>query len=150
MAHQLGAKFHLPHGLCNALVLSHVIAFNATNAPTKQTIFSQYRYPSALRAYSELAEGLNLGGADDVEKTNRLIDALEVLKAKIGIKTSIKDYVAWEEFEKELDELALLAFDDQCTGANPRYPMIYELRQLFIDAFHGRPKQLVQSTNCKL
>lgn len=147
MAHQLGALFHIPHGLANALVFSHVIRFNATNSPTKMAAFPQYKYPHALQQYAELADALHLGGTTQVEKVNNFIDALEALKIEIGMIDSIKAYgISWEDYESKLDQLAEMAFDDQCTGANPRYPLMIELRQLFIDAFHGRPLPLEEQS----
>lgn len=145
MAHQLGAQFHIPHGMANALMLNHVIAFNATDAPTKMAAFSQYKYPAALQGYAELADALGLTNMNDSlsEKTWKLIDRFETLKAEVGLPMTIKDAgVSWEQFEEKLDMMAAMAFDDQCTGANPRYPLIGELKQLYIDAFHGRPKEL--------
>lgn len=150
MAHQLGALFHLPHGLCNALFLSHVIKFNATNSPTKMASFPQYKFPQALRDYAQISEALNLPGENDIEKVNSLLAMLEDLKTKIGIKEGIKSYgILWEDYEAKLDELASMAFDDQCTGANPRYPLISELRKLFADAYHGPPQPL-QPVSSKL
>lgn len=138
MAHKLGSMFHVPHGLANALLLSHVIRYNATDVPWKQTSFPQYTYPSAKERYARIADYLNLGGATPDEKVERLIDAIEALKAKLNIPKSIRDAgVPEKEFFAKLDELAEKAFDDQCTGANPRYPMISEIKELFIKAYNG-------------
>mmetsp|Transcript_25856 Transcript_25856/g.72415 ORF Transcript_25856/g.72415 Transcript_25856/m.72415 type:complete len:1028 (+) Transcript_25856:161-3244(+) len=145
MAHQLGAQFHIPHGMANALMLNHVIAFNATDSPTKMAAFSQYKFPAALHGYAELADALGLSsvGEDDATKTWHLINRFEELKKNIGLPMSIEDAgISWEEYESKLDMMAAMAFDDQCTGANPRYPLINELKQLFIDAYHGPPKEL--------
>uniref|UniRef100_A0A061RCK2 Alcohol dehydrogenase n=2 Tax=Tetraselmis sp. GSL018 TaxID=582737 RepID=A0A061RCK2_9CHLO len=145
LAHQLGAQFHIPHGMANALMLTHVIAFNATDAPTKMAAFSQYRFPMALKGYAEMADALGLTEATDSDEAKvwALIDRFEELKANLDLPMSIRDAgVSWEEFEPKLDMMAAMAFDDQCTGANPRYPLIKELRQLLVDAFEGRPKKL--------
>jgi len=145
MAHQLGAQFHIPHGTANALMLNHVIAFNATDAPTKMAAFSQYKYPMAIKGYAEMADALNLAkpGDTDEDKVWALINRFEELKQELDLPMSIKDAgVSWDDFESKLDMMAAMAFDDQCTGANPRYPLIKELKQLFIDAYHGKPKEL--------
>lgn len=142
MAHQLGALFHLPHGMANALVLSHVIKYNATDKPTKMGVFPQYKYPSAMREYGLIADfiGVTKPGMTPADKVNALIDSLEKLKRDVELPMSIKEAGVPEEvFMAQVDKLALMAFDDQCTGANPRYPLIAELRQLFIDAYKGRP-----------
>mmetsp|Transcript_6122 Transcript_6122/g.15741 ORF Transcript_6122/g.15741 Transcript_6122/m.15741 type:complete len:1021 (-) Transcript_6122:139-3201(-) len=144
-AHQLGAQFHIPHGTANGLMLSHVIAFNATRAPTKMAAFSQYKYPVALEAYAEVADALALTSVGDSteDKVWALIRRFEELKEAIDLPMSIKDAgVTWEEYEAKLDMMAAMAFDDQCTGANPRYPLIVELKQLFVDAFNGPPTKL--------
>ncbi|QYJ77011.1 bifunctional acetaldehyde-CoA/alcohol dehydrogenase [Shewanella sp. FJAT-52076] len=142
MAHKLGAEFHLPHGLANALLISNVIRFNATDLPTKQAAFSQYDRPKALCRYAAIASHLGLAGKNDEAKVEALIAKIEELKATIGIPASIKDAGVNEaDFMAKLDELAEDAFDDQCTGANPRYPLISELKQLLIDSFHGRAYQ---------
>ncbi|WP_372872833.1 bifunctional acetaldehyde-CoA/alcohol dehydrogenase [Shewanella sp.] len=139
MAHKLGAEFHLPHGLANALLISNVIRFNATDLPTKQAAFSQYDRPKALCRYAAIASYLGLSGKNDEAKVQALIAKLEELKAAIGIPASIKEAGVNEaDFMAKIDELAEDAFDDQCTGANPRYPLISELKQLLIDSFHGR------------
>jgi acetaldehyde dehydrogenase/alcohol dehydrogenase len=141
MAHQLGAMFHVPHGLANALMICHVIRYNATDAPFKQATFSQYKYPNAKWRYSRIADYLNLGGETEMEKVDRLILAIEDLKQQVGIPSAIKDVIkeSEAEFLAKIDELADRAFDDQCTGANPRYPLIKDLKQLYLDAYYGHP-----------
>ncbi len=139
MAHKLGAEFHIPHGLANALLISNVIRFNATDTPTKQAAFSQYSRPQALCRYAAIAEHLKLGGDTDKDKVARLIDWVDGMKEALDIPSSIqKAGVSEEMFLAKLDELAEEAFDDQCTGANPRFPLIVELKQLLLDSFYGR------------
>lgn len=139
IAHQLGATFHVPHGLANALMISHVIRYNATDAPFKQATFSQYKYPNAKWRYARIADYLHLGGETEEEKVDRLIAAIEDLKQQVGIPGAIKDAtsVSEGEFMAKVDDVAEQAFDDQCTGSNPRYPLISDLRQLLIDAYRG-------------
>lgn len=138
MAHKLGAAFHIPHGVANALLISHVIRFNATDNPTKQAAFPQYRYPGAVTRYVRIADYLGLGGNTDEEKISRLIDALENLKDHLDIPKTIKDYgVPEKDFLAQVDQLAEQAFDDQCTGTNPRYPLINEIRDLYMKAYYG-------------
>ncbi|WP_370623328.1 bifunctional acetaldehyde-CoA/alcohol dehydrogenase [cf. Phormidesmis sp. LEGE 11477] len=139
MAHQLGATFHIPHGLANALMISHVIRYNATDAPFKQATFSQYKYPNAKWRYAQVADHLHLGGTTDDEKVNRLIGAIEQLKAQVDIPTALADALSIpaDEFYAEVDSLADHAFDDQCTSANPRYPLIGDLKQIIIQAYKG-------------
>ncbi len=141
MAHQLGATFHVPHGLANALMISHTIRYNATDAPFKQATFSQYKYPNAMWRYARIASYLGLGGDTEAEKVNRLIAAVEDLKRQVEIPAAIKDVIKETpaEFYAKLDDLADRAFDDQCTGSNPRYPLISDLKQLFVDAYEGAP-----------
>lgn len=141
MAHQLGATFHVPHGLANALMISHVIRYNATDAPFKQATFSQYKYPNAKWRYARIASYLGLGGETDEEKVDHLIAAVEDLKRQLDIPVSIKDAIKENraEFYAKLDDLADQAFDDQCTGANPRYPLISDLKQLLANAYEGVP-----------
>ncbi len=139
MAHKLGAAFHLPHGLANALLISNVIRYNANDNPTKQAAFSQYDRPKAKCRYAEIADALNLGGATNDEKVEKLIEWVENLKRELEMPGSIKDAgVDESDFEAKLDALAVDAFDDQCTGANPRYPLISEFRAILLDSFHGR------------
>ncbi|MGY4589700.1 acetaldehyde dehydrogenase / alcohol dehydrogenase [Thermostichus sp. MS-CIW-40] len=139
LAHKLGSTFHLPHGLANALMITHVIRYNATDAPFKQAIFPQYRYPNAKHRYAEIADYLQLGGADDDEKVMRLIEAIEELKRKLGIPATIREALGEKEreFYDRLETMAEQAFDDQCTGANPRYPLIQDMKELYVLAYRG-------------
>ena len=141
MAHQLGATFHIPHGLANALMISHVIRYNATDAPFKQAAFSQYKYPNAKWRYARVANYLGLGGDTEDEQVDRLIAAIENLKQELEIPSAMKMAMTTgeEDFYDKLDGVADRAFDDQCTGSNPRYPLIQDLKQLLIDAYEGRP-----------
>jgi len=136
MAHKLGSAFHIPHGAANGIFLPHVIRFNAAEAPVKQAAFSQYTHPMARQRYARAADALGLGGADDAEKAERLAQAVEGLRARLGLPINIRQAgVAPEDFLPRLDALAEQAFDDQCTGCNPRYPLISEIRSLYLDAF---------------
>ena len=138
MAHKLGAFHHLPHGVANALMIDEVIRFNSSDVPTKMGTFSQYDHPHTAERYAEIADYLGLGGATVEEKVENLIKAIDELKAKVGIKETIRDYVADEaNFLDRLDEMAVQAFDDQCTGANPRYPLVSELKQMYLNAYYG-------------
>lgn len=138
MAHKLGAAFHIPHGVANGLLISWVIKFNSTDNPTKQTSFPQYEYPDAISRYARIADYLSLGGASKPEKVDRLIAAIEDLKAKVGIPKSIQAYgIDENEFLARVESLAEEAFDDQCTGANPRYPLISEIKDLYLKAYYG-------------
>lgn len=142
MAHKLGATFHLPHGLANALLISNVVRYNATDNPTKQTAFSQYDRPQARRRYAEIADhlGLTEPGMRTGAKVEALVAWIEGLKAHIGIPASIRAAgVAEADFMAAVDRLAVEAFDDQCTGANPRFPLIEELKALLVDSYDGRP-----------
>ncbi len=139
MAHKLGAFHHIAHGVANALMLDEVLRFNAAEVPTKMGTFSQYDHPHTLARYAEVADYLGLGGANDTEKLENLIKAIDELKEKIGIKPTIKDYVPDEEdFLARLDDMVEQAFDDQCTGANPRYPLMEEIKQMYLNAYYGR------------
>ncbi|MCL1079624.1 bifunctional acetaldehyde-CoA/alcohol dehydrogenase [Parashewanella spongiae] len=139
MAHKLGAEFHLPHGLANALLISNVIRFNATDIPTKQAAFSQYDRPKALCRYAQIADYLRLGGSSDEQKVEKLLEKINQIKKAIGIPASIKEAGVNEaDFLAKIDELAEDAFDDQCTGANPRYPLISELKELLLACFYGK------------
>ena len=143
MAHKLGAFHHIPHGVANALMMNEVLQFNSKEAPTKMGTFSQYDHPHTLRRYAEIAEVLGVEGKDDNEKLQGLLTKIDDLKAAIGIKPSIKDYVPDEEkFLSTLDEMAEQAFDDQCTGANPRYPLISEIKQMYLNAYYGEHKDV--------
>jgi acetaldehyde dehydrogenase/alcohol dehydrogenase len=138
MAHKLGAAHHLPHGLANALLINETIRFNATDNPLKQAAFSQYTWPTAKERYARIADYLGLGGKTNDEKVERLIKAINGLKAELAIPATIKDAgVPEKAFYDGLDELAENAFDDQCTGANPRYPLIREIKELYIAAYEG-------------
>ena len=138
MAHKLGAQFNIPHGFANAMLINEVIAYNAVDVPTKLTAFPQYEYPSAKERYARVADYLNLGGKTDKEKVANLIKAIEELKAKLNIPSSIKEYgIDEDDFKIVVDNLAERAFDDQCTGANPRYPLISEIRELYLKAYYG-------------
>ena len=139
MAHKLGAYHHLPHGIANALLINEVMRFNASETPTKMGSFSQYAYPHALARYAEVATYLGIDGANDEEKFENLLKAIDELKVKIGIKPTIKDYIPDEQkFLESLDEMVENAFDDQCTGANPRYPLMSEIKQLYLNAYYGK------------
>ncbi len=139
LAHKLGAYHHIPHGIANALVVTDVMRYNAAEAPAKMGSFSQYDHPKALRRYAEIAEYLGIDGADDNEKMEGLIAKIEELKERIGIKKTIAEYgVSEEDFLATLDEMSENAFDDQCTGANPRYPLISELKELYLKAYYGK------------
>ena len=139
MAHKLGSEYGIAHGIANALLISQVIRYNASDQPTKQGIFSQYHYPEGKKRYAEIADALGLGGKNDDDKVKKLIAAVQKLKKEIGIPMSIKDAGVDEKtFFDNLDHLAELAFDDQCTGANPRYPLIKEIKQMLTDAYWGK------------
>jgi acetaldehyde dehydrogenase/alcohol dehydrogenase len=139
MAHKLGAAFHLPHGLANALLINSVIRYNSTDVPFKQTSFPQYTYPTAKARYARIADHLALGGRTPDEKVELLIVAVNRLKKDLGLPGSIREAgVAEKEFRAQLDTLAANAFDDQCTGANPRYPLISEIKGLFLRAYEGK------------
>ncbi len=138
MAHKLGAFHHLPHGVANALMIGEVIRFNAAEIPAKMGTFSQYDHPHTLARYAEVADYLHLGGQTDQEKMENLIAAIEELKERVGIKKTIRDYGVEEaDFLARLDEMTEQAFDDQCTGANPRYPLMREIRQMYLNAYYG-------------
>ena len=140
MAHKLGAYHHIPHGVANALVLTYVMRYNASETPTKMGTFPQYEYPHTLERYCDIARYNGLSGKDDKKTFDMLIDKLEELKKTIGIPASIKDFgVKEEDFLATLDEMTENAFNDQCTGANPRYPLMSEIRQLYLLAYYGKP-----------
>ncbi len=139
MAHKLGAFHHLPHGVANALMIDEVLRFNAEEVPVKMGTFPQYGYPHTLARYAEVADYLGIKGKNDKEKLDNLIKALDELKAKVGIKKTIKDYGIDEKyFLDRLDEMTEQAFDDQCTGANPRYPLMSEIKQMYLNAYYGK------------
>ncbi len=139
MAHKLGSTFHVPHGLANALMISHVIRYNATDVPFKQAIFPQYKYPNAKWRYAQIADYLRLGGNTDDEKVEKLVEAIENLKRELDIPLTIKEVLSEDDkaFYEQVEEMADQAFDDQCTGANPRYPLIRDLKELYILAYRG-------------
>ncbi|MBR5322448.1 MAG: bifunctional acetaldehyde-CoA/alcohol dehydrogenase [Clostridia bacterium] len=138
MAHKLGAFHHLPHGVANALMIEEVLRFNASEAPAKMGTFSQYDHPHTLARYAEIADYLNLGGKTDEEKLEKLIEAINALKERVGIKKTIKDYnIDEKDFLEHLDDMVEQAFDDQCTGANPRYPLMSEIKQMYLNAYYG-------------
>ncbi len=138
MAHKLGAFFHIPHGIANALLIDKVLRFNSSETPVKMGTFPQYSYPHTLERYAEVADYLGLGGNTNEEKLENLIKAIDELKEKIGIKKTIKEYgVDEKEFLDRLDEMSKQAFDDQCTGANPRYPLIEEIKEMYLQAYYG-------------
>lgn len=138
MAHKLGAAFHIPHGIANALLICQVIRYNATDCPAKQATFPQYRFPNTKAAYAAFARGIGLNGKTDDEAVDNLIKALEDLKKKLNIPASIKEWgVSEQDWEEALKTLPELAFDDQCTGANPRYPLFKEIEQMYRYAYEG-------------
>ena len=138
LAHKLGAAFHIPHGTANALMLNEVIKFNASDAPVKMAGFAQYKYPTGKLRYAKIADFLSLGGKSEDDKVENLISAINGLKSEIGIPASIRDYGINEaEFLAKLDKMVEDAFDDQCTGANPRYPLMSELKDLYLSAYYG-------------
>lgn len=139
MAHKLGAYHHLPHGVANALLLTLVMRYNAEPVPTKMGTFSQYAYPHTLERYCECAHFLGINGTDDNDTLNKFIDKIEELKEVIGIKKTIADYgIKEEDFLASLDDMVEHAFDDQCTGANPRYPLMSEIKEMYLKAYYGK------------
>ena len=143
MAHKLGAFHHLPHGVANALMIDEVLRFNASETPVKMGTFSQYDHPHTLARYAEVADALGIKGKNDTEKLEGLIAALDALKERVGIKKTIRDYVPDEEdFLARLDDMVEQAFDDQCTGANPRYPLMSEIKQMYLNAYYGNHNEV--------
>ncbi len=139
MAHKLGSAHHIPHGVANALLLDRIVRYNATENPTRQAAFSQYDHPMAIARYARLAESLGIGGSDPASKVERLIECFCELRTGVGIPSSIREWGVDESaFLAGLNELSEKAFDDQCTGANPRYPLIAEIKELYLDAYYGR------------
>ena len=139
MAHKLGAFHHLPHGVANALLITDVLRYNAEEVPAKMGTFPQYEYPHTLARYAEVADFLHLGGKTDEEKLERLCAKIEELKKAVGIKETIKDYgIDEDKFLSTLDEMTEQAFDDQCTGANPRYPLMSELKEMYLKRYYGK------------
>ena len=138
MAHKLGAFHHLPHGVANALMIEEVLRFNASEVPAKMGTFSQYDHPHTLERYANVATELGLGGKTNEEKLENLIKAVNDLKKRIGIKSSIREYgIDEKDFLDRLDDMVEQAFDDQCTGANPRYPLMSEIKQMYLNAYYG-------------
>ena len=138
MAHKLGAFHHLPHGVANALMIEEVLRFNASEAPAKMGTFSQYDHPHTLARYAEVSRALGFGGKNDKESLENLINAINALKERVGIKKTIRDYgIDEKDFLDRLDAMTEQAFDDQCTGANPRYPLMSEIKQMYLNAYYG-------------
>ena len=138
MAHKLGAMFNVPHGVANALLINQVIKYNATDCPKKQCIFPQYKFPNAKAKYGQIADELGLGGKNDDEKVELLLAEITRLKNAINLPKSIREFgVSEKDFYAKLDEMVELAFDDQCTGANPAYPLMEDIRKIYIDAYEG-------------
>ena len=138
MAHKLGAMYNIPHGVANALLIRQIIKYNSSDTPSKQAIFPQYKYPCAKEKYGQIADELNLGGKNDDEKVKLLIEAIDKLMTDINLPKSIKEFgVPEDEFMKNLDVLVERAFDDQCTGANPAYPLMSEIKEIFLNAYNG-------------
>ena len=139
MAHKLGAFHHLPHGIANALLITDVMRFNAAEVPSKMGTFPQYDHPHTLARYAEVADYLGVKGKNDQEKLEGLIEKIEALKERVGIKKTIKDYGVDEKyFLDTLDNMVEQAFDDQCTGANPRYPLMKEIKEMYLRAYYGK------------
>ena len=138
MAHKLGAFHHLPHGVANALMIDEVIRFNSSEVPAKMGTFPQYDHPHTRARYAEVADSLGIKGKNEADKVENLISSNDALKEKIGIKPTIRDYVPDEkDFLERLDDMTEQAFDDQCTGANPRYPLLREIKQMYLNAYYG-------------
>jgi acetaldehyde dehydrogenase/alcohol dehydrogenase len=138
MAHKLGSYHHLPHGIANALLITLVMKFNASACPRKMGTFSQYQYPHTLERYAECANIIGISGKDDKDTLNKFIEAIEALKERVGIKKTIADYgIDEKDFLDRLDSMVEDAFDDQCTGANPRYPLMSEIKEMYLAAYYG-------------
>ncbi|MEE0207653.1 MAG: iron-containing alcohol dehydrogenase, partial [Enterocloster sp.] len=139
MAHKLGAFHHLPHGLANALLLNLVIEFNAAENPRKMGTFSQYQYPHTQARYAECARFVGIQAKDDAEAVKKLMEKIEDLKKQVGVKSSIQAYgIDEKDFLDRLDDMVEQAFDDQCTGANPRYPLMSEIKEMYLRAYYGK------------
>ena len=139
MAHKLGAFHHLPHGVANALMISLVVAYNSAERPAKMGTFSQYQYPHTMARYAECARFCGISAETDGEAVKKLIEKIEELKRAVGIKPTIRDYGVEETYFLEtLDAMVEQAFDDQCTGANPRYPLMSEIREMYLRAYYGK------------
>ena len=139
MAHKLGAFHHIPHGVANALMMDEVIRFNSAEVPTKMGTFPQYGYPHTAERYAEIADYLGVKGKTAADKVEGLIAKIDELKERIGIKKTIREYAPDEaDFLARLDAMTEQAFDDQCTGANPRYPLMSEIKQMYLNAYYGK------------
>ncbi|MEG2018748.1 MAG: iron-containing alcohol dehydrogenase, partial [Clostridium sp.] len=148
MAHKLGAFHHLPHGMANSLLLTEVIKFNAEDAPTKQAAFSQYKYPNASWRYGRIADYLQLGGNSNEEKVELLIAEIVKLQGKVNMPMTIKQAgVEEDKFYSSMEEMVEQAFDDQCTGANPRYPLMKEIKQMYINAYDIKDEKVDSELN---
>ena len=144
MAHKLGAFHHLPHGVANALLICEVMRFNASENPRKMGTFPQYQYPHTLSRYAQVADFVGASGKTDEEKLTHLIDKIEELKKTIGIPNTIQEAgVPENQFLETLDHMVEQAFDDQCTGANPRYPLFKEIKQMYLNAYYGNNSETV-------
>jgi len=156
MAHKIGAQHHTPHGLANALLINEVIRFNATEAPRKQAIFPQYKYPVALERYARVADHLKFGGKTDEEKMEKLIEKIEEIKRICEIPADFRATgIPEKDFLEHLDDMSEKAFDDQCTTANPRYPLVSEIRELYLKCYYGKDykpsnPELAKSVGIKL
>ena len=146
MAHKLGAAFDIPHGVANALLIRQIIKYNAVDCPKKQCTFPQYKFPNTITRYSQIADELGLGGKDEKEKVDLLIKAIDKLMDAIELPKSIKEFgVTKKDFEAKLEEMVELAFDDQCTGANPAYPLMEDIKEIYKDAFEGKVRDYIIS-----
>lgn len=142
LAHKLGAKFHIPHGIANALLLNEVIKYNATDKPYRMGTFSQYEKPMAIQRYSDFAKNLGINETTEIKNIEKLIELFNDLKESVNIPTSIKEWgVDEKEFLNAVEDLAEMAFDDQCTSANPRYPQIQDLQEIYLRAYYGEDYQ---------
>ena len=140
MAHKLGSYHHIPHGIANALLIEYVLQYNASAAPTKMGTFSQYKYPHTLERYAEIARFCGAKGRTDEDVFKNFLKMIADLKKRVGIKRTIADYgVSEKDFKKTLDEMVENAFNDQCTGANPRYPLLSEIKSMYLMAYYGKP-----------
>ena len=155
MAHKLGSFHHIPHGVANALLINEVLKFNVSSAPIKMGIFPQYKYPQCLERYAEIASFIGINGNSNEDKLNKLLNKIDELKSTVGIPKTIKDWGVDEStFLESLDEMVEQAFDDQCTGANPRYPLMSEIKQMYLNVYYGNAnaaKEVLEGKlNCAL
>lgn len=155
MAHKLGSFHHIPHGVANALLINEVLKFNVSSAPIKMGIFPQYKYPQCLERYAEIASFIGINGNSNEDKFNKLLNKIDELKSTVGIPKTIKDWGVDEStFLESLDEMVEQAFDDQCTGANPRYPLMSEIKQMYLNVYYGNinaAKEVLEGKlNCAL